>query len=270
MQETGNNPHTAYSLSIRLHADGFSFYSYCTYSEPIIKKEDYSFQPHEPHAATLENALKASPLTHLDNLMVYGLLTSPSVQVPLEAFQKEEAGTLYRLTFKQNTYGKIYYNILPHLEIAEIFTVEKELEEVLCQYFPHICFYHIHTMLLEKLALQTMRESQKLYAYFHEKEVFIFSTRQQQLYYANTFPIEQTANAVYFILSVWKSLGLEAESHECILLGSPDITAEVTTHLNKYLRHLRTLQPTDIYKRAPLAQVQGLPFDLLTLLLNIV
>ena len=133
------------------------------------------------------------------------------MQVPLECFRKEEAHALYRLTYAQEKTGKTYYNILPHLEIAQIFTVDHEVERILNQHFPGIRFYHSHTMILEKLWLLAQQDKRQLYAYFDEKEVFVFGYRAQQLCYANTFPADVADNAVYFILSVWKDLktGLE-------------------------------------------------------------
>lgn len=138
-------------------------------------------------------------------------------------FPEEEAHALYRLTYAQEKTGKTYYNILPHLEIAQIFTVDHEVERILNQHFPGIRFYHSHTMILEKLWLLAQQDKRQLYAYFDEKEVFVFGYRAQQLCYANTFPADVADNAVYFILSVWKDLKMDVRQEECILLGNGNI-----------------------------------------------
>ena len=149
MQETGNNQSQTYNLSIRLHADGFSFYSYNpTRTEPVAI-EDYIYHEEESVAETLKKAITQSAIVRKrNNPVVYGLVTGLSMQVPLECFRKEEAHALYRLTYAQEKTGKTYYNILPHLEIAQIFTVDHEVERILNQYFPGIRFYHSHTCLL--------------------------------------------------------------------------------------------------------------------------
>ena len=125
MQETGNNQSQTYNLSIRLHADGFSFYSYNpTRTEPVAI-EDYIYHEEESVAETLKKAIAQSAIVRKrNNPVVYGLVTGLSMQVPLECFRKEEAHALYRLTYAQEKTGKTYYNILPHLEIAQIFTVD--------------------------------------------------------------------------------------------------------------------------------------------------
>ena len=151
MQETGNNQSQTYNLSIRLHADGFSFYSYNpTRTEPVAI-EDYIYHEEESVAETLKKAIAQSAIVRKrNNPVVYGLVTGLSMQVPLECFRKEEAHALYRLTYAQEKTGKTYYNILPHLEIAQIFTVDHEVERILNQHFPGIRFYHSHTMIIGK------------------------------------------------------------------------------------------------------------------------
>ena len=159
MQETGNNQSQTYNLSIRLHADGFSFYSYNPATTEPVAIEDYIYHEEESVAETLKKAIGQSAIVQKrNNSVVYGLVTGLSMQVPLECFRKEEAHALYRLTYAQEKTGKTYYNILPHLEIAQIFTVDLEVERILSQYFPSIRFYHSHTMRLETLWLMSQQD----------------------------------------------------------------------------------------------------------------
>ena len=188
----------------------------------------------------------------------------------LECFRKEEAHALYRLTYAQEKTGKTYYNILPHLEIAQIFTVDHEVERILNQHFPGIRFYHSHTMILEKLWLLAQQDKRQLYAYFDEKEVFVFGYRAQQLCYANTFPADVADNAVYFILSVWKDLKMDVRQEECILLGNGNIKDDTAQLLARYLQNVRNTNAADIYRRSTLARNQQLPFDLLALWVHVI
>lgn len=271
MQATGNNQQKTYSLSIRLHADGFSFYSYSPTEAEAIKTETYHYQNGESHAETLEKALAQSTLTERKSYLgIYCLITGPSIQTPLEAFKKEEANTLFRLTFAQKQVGKIYYNILPHLEIAKIFSVDKELEQMLCRRFPGIRFYHADTMLLEKMLTFDTKDKQRLYVYFHEQEMLVFGYKEQKLHYANSFPADHSDNATYFILSVWKHLAMDTREGECILLGENSIKNECTQTLGKYLHQVKPLTSADIYRRYASARNPQVPFDLLTLLVNVI
>lgn len=271
MQGTGNNQSQTYNLSIRLHADGFSFYSYNPATTEPVAMEDYTYHEEESAAETLKKAIAQSAVVQKrNNPAVYGLVTGLSIQVPLECFRKEEAPALYRLTYAQAKTGKTYYNILPHLEIAQIFTVDHEVERTLNQHFPGIRLYHSHTMILEKMWLLAGQDRRQLYAYFDKKEVFVFGYQERQLCYANTFPADVAVNAVYFILSVWKDLKMDARKEECVLLGSGSIKDDTAQLLARYLQNVRNTRASDIYRRSALARDQQLPFDLLALWVHVI
>ncbi len=270
MQATGNNQPLSYSLSIRLHADGFSFYGYGTATAAPVATEHYDYRADEPAAATLQQALAQSVLAGQQQrpLMVYVLAGGPSMLVPLECFRKEEAHALYRLTYLQEKTGKTYYNILPHLEVAHVFTIDADTEKVLCQHFPNIRFYHSHTMVLEKMGMLETRGNECLYVYFREQEIFVFCYRGQQLGFANIFPADHTENIIYFILSVWKGLDIDRQEGECVLLGAHALKPDAARLLRRYLRNVREAAPADIFRRSALARDPQLPFDLLALLAN--
>ena len=61
MQETGNNQSQTYNLSIRLHADGFSFYSYNPATTEPVAIEDYIYHEEESVAETLKKAIGHLP-----------------------------------------------------------------------------------------------------------------------------------------------------------------------------------------------------------------
>lgn len=271
MQVTGNNKNQTYSLSIRIHADGFSFYCCNPLSIPAIISESYRYDSNCNPATTLEKAITTSDLLKKDYATVQCLIAGPSVQIPLEYFRKEEANAFYKLAYAEtDTTAKTYYNILPSLEIAEVFTIDKAVEEVLHNHFPDIRFYHIHTMMLEKMALQPSSENQRLYVYLHDNSMFVFNYDGQQLEYANTFSTEETGNLVYFLLSVWKDLELDVEKDSCVFLGEHPIIQTATTSLSRFIRHIQKIPASQLYKRSSLAQSPDVPLDLLTLLLNIV
>ncbi|HIY36781.1 MAG TPA: DUF3822 family protein [Candidatus Paraprevotella stercorigallinarum] len=268
MQETGNNLSYTNNISIRVHADGFSFYCYTPHSVPAIKKETFNLSSEKSAAESLNEAITQSSMLKQEDKAVYGLISSPSIQIPLEYFKKEEASALFHLTYTHQQEKKIYYNILPHLEVVKIFDIPKETEEVLCSHFPTIRFYHIHTMIMEKTAFQKATDRQQLYIYLHDKEVFLLKYNSQSLHYSNTFPADATDNIIYYILSVWKLLNMDAETDECVFLGEHQLQNGAISALSPYLRNIRTLTNGELYKRSGAGNLPDIPLDVLSLLLN--
>ena len=267
MQATGNNPNELYHLSIRLHADGFSFYGYSLDGIETVDIEEYAYSQNEPIEETLKRALEQSKLIAKNKQgFAFCLVCGPCIQVPLEEFRKEDAGHFLKLTYSGGTNGKTYYNILPHLEIAQIFTVSSNLEMVLRHYLPNIRLYHTQTMMLEKMSLINNYNAQRVYVYFHEKEMFVFGYKEQKLCFSNSFPADQTDNATYFILSVCKDLGISSEQGECIFLGENHIKKEVVKQTRSHLPCIKDVKASDIFRRPSLARNPKIPFDVLVLL----
>ncbi|MCD8318528.1 MAG: DUF3822 family protein [Paraprevotella sp.] len=271
MQATGNNQNLSHSLSIRLTADGFSFYDYTPPHPDSLTRESYLYGGEGAPVDVLRQALAQSAMIqNAGPAIVRGLVAGPSIQVPLAYFRKEEVNSLYRLTYAQEKKVRTYYNLLPHLNIAQVFTIDLEIEQALSRRFPDIKLYHNHTMLLEKMWMLTPQEEQRFYVCFHENEFFVFCFREQRLSYANTFPADLTENAVYFILSVWKDLGLDVQNEVCILMGNHAIKNGTARSLSRYLRRVQNAVPADIYRRSLLTHIPDIPFDLLSLLVHVI
>lgn len=270
MQATGNKHKQPYYLSIRLHADGFSFFSYNLEGVETVAVETYSYKADERPEETLENALTNSSLIKSDRYeMAYGIVHGPAIQVPLEQFRKDDAANLLRLTFRNSQIGKIYYNILPHLEIAQVFTIAQNLEETLKRHLPNIRLYHSQTMILEKMSGFGDTDEHQLFVYFQEKELFIFGYTDQHLRYANTFPIETPENTLYYILSVCKELGINDSEGECFLIGEHESKSSIAETLNKYIHKVKNATSFNIFRSSALARNKRVPFDILALFANL-
>lgn len=271
MQATGNNSHNTYSLSIRLHADGFSFFTYNPLTDELVGFEHYTYTAETTHAQSLEQALSHSTLIAQGSYtLTYGLITGASIIVPLECFKKEEAQALFKLTHSESGNNKTYYNILPHLETALIFTIEPELEATLKRHFPAMRMYHTDTMLLEKMSLITSGSQQRLYAVLSGNDLFVFAYDRQKLSFANHFNADNADNTAYYLLSVWKGLSFHPRQDELILVGQGAFIQAASTMLLKFLQHVHITHYDELFHRSRLAQNEQLPLDLVALYSNII
>lgn len=271
MQVTGNKTSQSYSLSIRLRTDGFSFYLNNPSQLSFIQKEDYAVAPGATYADVLQQALQTSPLTRKVPATVYVQVCTPATRVPLDYFRKDEAEALHRLTFPHTDIRKntIFYNILPQLEMVEISSIEKDVEQVLQTY----CTTQLHLTGMNSNLLEAMKTyeeqrhgtARRLYTCLREQEMLIFCIHDHKLLFANSYEIAAAPNAVYYLLYVWKLLSLNPQADECVLIGYHQNNPMQNT-LKAYLRNVSTLMPTDVFPHLPQTGGVDIPFDVLTLL----
>ena len=270
MQVTGNNQHSQHTLSIRISTDGFSFYVFCPQEEIPFAVFHFDLSDED----IPEYMQKCFEQAHLDAYTydrVYALASTPSTRIPLEDFRKDEADPLYRLTFPDTAKtDKVFYNILPHVETAELFSLPSDVSTWLCRRFPDIRIYGQYSMLLERLMGIERRSTscRNLYVYLEDKRMFACQFRDGRLTFANTYMAEDRTNRLYFILHAWKTLGANAEQDRCILLNASSCQKGMAEDLQKYLRHVVTPGPADLFPRLSASHIPGMPFDLFMLLTN--
>lgn len=282
MLETGNNISSSQHLSIRIFADGFSFYIHTTDQRLIgsrsftwtkDKQEDGLQKPDDrAQANRLQQVLADNKILPSAFSSVNILMATPSTRIPLDGFRKEEAEVLYRLVYPKSKGQRILYNVLPYLEIVELFALEPALAELLTGMFPAAHFYGQHTLLLERLARRTpaVASRKQLFVYADNSRMSVFALEGRSLHFANSYPATNLADITYFLLYIWKTLELQAETDECILLGNGIVPhQDIASSLRRYLRNVTVPSPSQLFNVTGIpTNLQPPPLDVYPLILN--
>lgn len=274
MPATGNKSYHPLSLSIRLRADGFSFFVCDLQTSSLIRGEHFRLADSLSLAEQLTQELTRPDYFNRQIDQCFVLVCTPSTRVPLEEFHREEAAALYALAFDQGNAAeqRVAYNILPQLESAEIYAIPADVEEAVLQFYPTARFFASRAILMERLLLleeDQPEQQRRLYVCSETDAYSLYAFDGRRLRYANTFQIASVPDALYFILNVWKQLELDQQKDSLKLLASQDENnEELRQALSEYLLYIEALSPADIFPRVPLAREKQVPVDLMALLLN--
>lgn len=262
------------SLSIRLRADGFSFFVCDLQTSSLIRGEHFRLADSFSMAEQLSKELGRPDYFNRQIDQCFVLVCSPSTRVPLEEFHREEAAAIYGLTFAADEQAKlrVAYNILPQLECAELYAIPQEIEETVLQFYPTARFFASRAILMERLLLleeDQPKEHARLYLCSESEGFSLFAFDGRRLRFANTFQVTDVPDALYFVLNIWKELGMDA-LHDTLRLVAPqgERDEQLQTALAEYLLHVEVLKPSDIFPNVPLAREKQVPVDLMALLLN--
>ena len=274
MPATGNKSYHPLSLSIRIRADGFSFFVCDLQTSSLIRGEHFRLADSLSLAEQLTQELTRPDYFNRQIDQCFVLVCTPSTRVPLEEFHREEAAALYALAFDQGNAAeqRVAYNILPQLESAEIYAIPADVEEAVLQFYPTARFFASRAILMERLLLleeDQPEQQRRLYVCSETDGYSLYAFDGRRLRYANTFQIASVPDALYFILNVWKQLELDQQKDSLKLLASQDENnEELRQALSEYLLNIEALSPADIFPRVPLAREKQVPVDLMALLLN--
>ena len=277
MQVTGRNKsyHTL-SLSIRLHADGFSFFVCDLQAGTLMRGEHFTLDGDETIADRLTQELARQDYFNKQINQAFVMVDTPSTLVPLEAFRREEAAALYTAAFSyaQQATPRVAYTIMPHLEAVEIFAIDSQAEEAILQFYPTARFFGSKAMLLERLARiesdSKEDDTQRQLFYLDQPDaICLMAVDDGHILFANQFAATTIADKMFFLLSVWKQLELDAQEDALVVLARKEQQpADLCKELTAYLAHVELMQPDDLFADVPLSREPQVPLPLMALLLN--
>ena len=218
-------------------------------------------------AANLREALKDNELkTDIRSCRL--LVDSKVLMVPVERFEESEAETLYRHAYPCSDANSVVYNVLPDLNAVAIFCINKDLRMVVNDRFGEdVKTIHVMAPVWRYLHQRSFTgHRNKLYGYFHDKQLDIFSFQQHRFKFCNSFETSRAHDSLYFLLYVWKQLNLQPEHDELHIVGDIPDKDWLLQELRQYLRNAYAINPPAEFNRAPATQIKNMPFDLMTLL----
>jgi len=229
--------------------------------EPYVVKSGVSM------AANLREAFKSSDLLLQAPPRVRVSLDSDVLMVPVEIFDEATMEQMHNHAFPRNEQDTIYYNVLPDLNAVAVFSMNKDLRLVLDDHFKDVrlvsaiqpVWRHLH-----QRSFTGIRP--KLYAYFHEKRLELFSFQQNRFKFCNSFDASRSKDALFFIFYVWKQLQLNPEFDELHLVGDIPDEEQVLEELRQFLQKVYVINPSVEFNQHPVTAISGVPFDLQTLI----
>ena len=254
-------------LTIRVGRNALSFTTLdpTNLEEPIVY-EPYTVKSGISMAANLREAFKEmTGVRKMEKVQV--LLDAKVLMMPIEQFQESDIEQFYFHSFPQNSQLSVTYNVLPDLNAVAVFGINKDVRLVLRDNVPGAQAIHLMSPVWHYLHTRSFTgHRSKLYGYFHDKQIEIFSFHQNRFKFYNNFDASQSHDALYFLLYVWKQLNLQPEHDELHLVGNIPEREWMLQELKRYLQNAYAINPTAEFNRAPATQIADMPFDLMTIL----
>jgi len=185
-----------------------------------VRFERYPLNSGVSQATNMREALKAVPILQDEYNKVQVMMDSAVLVTPVSLFREEDQEQLYRHAFSRQESQLVMHTILPDLNVVAVFAVQKDLHQVLHERFPQVVYQPLMSSVWHHMYKKSFTDQhQKLYGYFHDKKLEVFSFGPNRFKFQNVYNVGTTDDAVYFLLSVWKLLGLNPQSDELHIAG---------------------------------------------------
>ena len=253
-------------LIIRIGRNSLSFATVNSEDEGHITYEPYFLNSGISMAANMREAFRAEAVLKASYARVLVMVDSPVLMVPIEAFREDEQRVLYLHTFQGHEQDEIVHTVLPDLNCVAVFCVNRDLKLVIDDHFQQPAFIAAIAPVWRYLHQRSyMGVRGKLYAYFHDGRMEVFGYGQNRFKFCNVFDVKDAHDGLYFLLYVWKQIGLQAEHDELHMVGDIPERNWLTEELQKYLKRVYVINPAGDFNRSAVTQIEGMPYDLMTL-----
>lgn len=234
-----------YTLSIRLSTDGFSFSIFNPLGEGRFSFHKHGVDDSLSLTANLKQAFRETdwlknPFRRINVLMAGKRFTF----IPLEFFEDEQAETVFYHNHSRQDNELVQYNILHKNNIVVLFGMDKSACSLLREQYPDVRFYAQASPLIEYFAAKSrLGNCRKMYVHLRKEATEIYAYERGRLAFANTFACKETNDRLYYILCVWKQLGMAQERDELHLTGELYDKEQLLPELKKFIRQVFIMNP---------------------------
>ena len=242
---TVSSPSPESTISIRLSTDGFCFSVLDPTSEDSTSFVDLPVDDERSLTANLRQAFRQTELLRQAyrraNVLVAG---SRWTLLPLEMFDDDQAEQVLYYTHPASDHEVVGYNILKRLDAVVVYAVDRAVYDFVRQQWPEVRIYAQSTPLLEHFAYRSrMGNSRKLYAFVHGEYLNVYALDRGRLLLGNSMACRVTADRVYYLMYLWRQLGLDQARDELHLSGLLPQKEALVQELRRYVRQVFVANP---------------------------
>jgi len=264
-------------LIIRISRDAIAL---STTDQGAVRYECYPMNSGISLAANMREALRTQLLLQDDYERVMVLMDSPVLCVPVAEFREAECNQLYHYTFSRVEQQTVIHAILPDLNVVAVFAVQKDLCQVLADRFDRVNYQPLMSAVWRHMYQKSFTGSHaKLYCYMHDRKLDVFAFDRNRFKFQNAYAVTTVDDALFYVLSVWKQLGMDPQNDELHLSGTiAELTSAVAEQSNtagtmkeralQFVKRVFVNSPSGEFNRAPVTQIDDMPYDVMLLYLN--
>jgi len=208
------------------------------YGNRISNSESATFIRKSGMSATanLREAFKTCDLLKQPFSGIQVLVDAPTMLVPEEEFQESDIQALFDHVYKGFEYHLKTFVRLPEMHSVAVYAIEKDILTVIGDHSDH---YQILPASVPVWRYMHRHEQgmnrRKLFAYFHDEKIDVFSFSHNRFVFANNFKVDNEHDALYFILYTWSQMKLDSEKDELHMIGDVLNRRWLSERIHQYL-----------------------------------
>jgi len=269
MTPEASTPSPSSTLYLRIAEGSLCFARYESRREPLFEFTPFRVQPRTSLTVNLREALGTEAILRAPFGRVQALVAGPATPVPLTDFQEEDCPALYDYCFPTEEKRRVFYDTLSSANAVLLFSLDEATCHTLEEAFGDIRYTSCLTPVLHHFSAKGKQYAGKrLFVYVHEESLSLAVFEENRLLMANTYRVKAPTDAAYYVFNTAAKLAVDRESAPFYVAGAAEAREPVAEELRKYAARVLPINPTGEFNRHKVATTPGVPYDLMTLLLD--
>ncbi len=222
-------------------------------------------------AEAIQEACAADSVAQGPSSSVEILINSAATPIPLTDFQEEDCEAYYYYCFPDTKKkSRVFYDIVAPANVVLLFALDEAVCQTIEKRYDNVHYSSALTPVLRHFAQKRERpgERKRLFAYCQEATCDIAIFENGQLLLLNRYEVHDAADTTYYILNVAQQLGINSQNSPLTIAGTGELRNATGKELEQYAPNVCYLNPVAEFQRHPISQKNGVPYDLMTLLIN--
>lgn len=198
-----------------------------------------------------------------------GLFSPKFSLIPLSLFNEEEASVYLQQTINLEKQDQVFFDTIESLKAANVYAFDLPYVQDFKEHFPETSFCHVSTGLINNFIHNFDSSSSKnIFLNIYDHYVMITVIENSKLLFHNIFSFKASPDCLYYILLVYKQLGLIPERHPLYIVGELVADSEIHKLLYKYIKTIHFVNRPNFYvfgEKLQASFAQNFFFDLYSL-----
>jgi hypothetical protein len=241
-----NLTHT-YDLSFLIGKDRLS-YLISNQQQQILALRAYKFSDSPSEKSLKQLLIEDSIVRQKFRTVRVGIFSPRFSLIPLSLFKESGASNYLEQTTNLQRNDKVLSDTISSLKAANVYAFDEQYIRGLAEHYPEARFFHASTGLINNfIANYDSSSSKQIFLNIYNQYVTITVIENAQLLFHNIFSFKASPDCLYYILLVYKQLGMTPHKYPLHIIGELVADSEIYKLLYKYIKTIHFVNRPNFY-----------------------
>ncbi len=234
-----------YRLSIQLGLDGFSFCILDTAQNKYVQLYHQPYYLKWPGQIGDELSRTFSETKELQaayKSTSVSIVSPKAALVPTSLFSEDDSENYYYQNFPFHQNEIVAFNRLKKSDNILVYSVPKLITEFIADNFQEAGQVHHSSVFIES-SLKNITQNRRCFVHIHNNFIEVLVANQEKIHLFNYFNFQNETDILYYILYIYKQLGLSADFTEIITSGFIKKEGQLYQDMKRYIKRISFTAP---------------------------